>query len=49
MTGVGDLPAFGGTIRASSHDLVVWPSGPRQLLLKVEPDELTGRRLRRQV
>ena len=27
-------------------DLVVWPSGPRQLLLRVEPDELTGRRLR---
>jgi hypothetical protein len=29
-------------------DLVVWPSGPRQLLLRVEPDEITGRRLRRQ-
>jgi hypothetical protein len=28
-------------------DLVVWPSGPRQILLKVEPDELSGRRLRR--
>ncbi len=27
--------------------LLVWPHGPRELLLKVEPDELTGRRLRR--
>jgi len=25
--------------------LLVWPSGPRELLLKVEADELTGRRL----
>jgi uncharacterized protein len=31
------------------RNLVVWPNGPRQLLLKVEPDELTGRRLRRRV
>jgi uncharacterized protein len=29
-------------------NLVVWPSGPRQLLLRVEPDEVTGRRLGRQ-
>jgi uncharacterized protein len=29
-------------------NLVVWPSGSRQLLLRVEPDELTGRRLGRQ-
>ena len=29
-------------------DLLVWPSGPRELLLKVEADELTGRRLTRQ-
>jgi uncharacterized protein len=28
-------------------NLVVWPSGPRQVLLRVEPDEVTGRRLRR--
>jgi hypothetical protein len=28
-------------------NLVAWPSGPRQVLLRVEPDELTGRRLRR--
>jgi hypothetical protein len=28
--------------------LLVWPQGPRELLLKVEPAELTGRRLRRQ-
>jgi uncharacterized protein len=28
-------------------DLQVWPTGPRQLLIKVAPDELTGRRLRR--
>ena len=27
--------------------LLVWPQGPRDLLLKVEPDELTGRQLRR--
>jgi hypothetical protein len=27
--------------------LQVWPQGPRDLLLKVEPQELTGRRLRR--
>jgi len=27
--------------------LLVWPSGPRELLLKVEADELTGRRLTR--
>jgi hypothetical protein len=27
-------------------DLQVWPSGARQLLVKVEPDELSGRRLR---
>ena len=26
--------------------LMVWPQGPRELLVKVEPDELTGRRLR---
>jgi len=26
--------------------LLVWPSGPRELLLKVEAAELTGRRLR---
>jgi hypothetical protein len=28
-------------------DLRVWPRGPHELLLKVEPDDLTGRRLRR--
>jgi uncharacterized protein len=28
-------------------ELQVWPQGPRHLLLKVEPQELTGRRLRR--
>jgi hypothetical protein len=28
-------------------DLQVWPQGPRDLLLKVEPQELTGRRLHR--
>ena len=27
-------------------NLLVWPSGPRELLLKVEAEELTGRRLR---
>jgi hypothetical protein len=27
--------------------LLVWPSGPRDLLVKVEADELTGRRLAR--
>lgn len=26
--------------------LLVWPSGPRELLLKVEAEELSGRRLR---
>ena len=30
-------------------DLRVWPQGPRDLLLKVEPQDLTGRRLRRQI
>jgi uncharacterized protein len=28
-------------------DLQVWPRGTRQLLVRVEPSELTGRRLRR--
>ena len=29
------------------RSLQVWPRGPRELLIKVAPDELTGRRLRR--
>jgi len=29
------------------RDLQVWPQGSRDLLLKVEPDEVTGRRLHR--
>jgi hypothetical protein len=29
-------------------DLLVWPTGSRQALVRVEPDEVTGRRLRRE-
>jgi hypothetical protein len=29
-------------------DLLVWPAGEHHALVKVEPDELSGRRLRRQ-
>jgi hypothetical protein len=41
------------TVLPPAHDpgilgsLQVWPRGPRQLLIKVEPQELTGRRLGR--